>query len=77
MWRGLLVMLLVRVVPPVLWVPLVTAWWMAPRGWFGGGGVVFDYSGRVSSPLLARGWWFAGSPVVVTLVSSCGGGCRW
>ena len=40
-WRGLLVMLLVRVVPPVVWVPLVTAWWMAPCGWFGGGVVVF------------------------------------
>ena len=41
-------MLLVRVVPPVVWVPLVTAWWMAPCGWFGGGGVVVDGSGRVS-----------------------------
>ena len=54
-WRGLLVMLLVRVVQamprlaswarvvlvaPVVWVPLVTAWWMAPCGWFGGEGVV-------------------------------------
>ena len=54
-WRGLLVMLLVRVVQamprvaswprvvlvaPVVWVPLVTAWWMAPFGWFGGEGVV-------------------------------------
>ena len=76
-WRGLLVMLLVRVVPPVVWVPLVTAWWMAPCGWFGGKGVVVDGSGRVSSPPLDRGWWFAGSPVVVVLVSSGGGGCRW
>ena len=76
-WRGLLVMLLVRVVPPVVWVPLVTAWWMAPCGWFGGEGVVVDGSGRVSSPPLAGGWWFAGIPVVVALVSSGGGGCRW
>ena len=76
-WRGLLVMLLVRVVPPVVWVPLVTAWWMAPCGWFGGEGVVVDGSGRVSSPLLAGAWWFAGSPVVVALVSSGDGGCRW
>ena len=76
-WRGLLVMLLVRVVPPVVWVPLVTAWWMAPCGWFGGGGVVVDGSGRVSSPPLAGGWWFAGSPSVVALVPSGGRGCRW
>ena len=76
-WRGLLVMLLVRVVPPVVWVPLVTAWWRAPCGWFGGGGVVVDGSGRVSSPPLAGGWWFAGSPSVVGLVSSGGRGCRW
>ena len=76
-WRGLLVMLLVRVVPLVVWVPLVTAWWMAPCGWFGGGGVVFDGSGRVSSPPLAGGWWFAGSRAVVHLVSSGGRGCRW
>ena len=49
-WRGLLGMLLVRVgqamppvassarvvlVAPVVWVPLVTAWWMAPCGLFG------------------------------------------
>ena len=72
-WRGLLVMLLVRVVPPVVWVPLVTAWWMALFGWFGGGGVVVDGS----SPPLAGGWWFAGSPAVVALVSSGGRGCRW
>ena len=64
-WRGLLVMLLVRAVPPVVWVPLVTAWWMASCGWFGGGGVVVDGS---SLPL-AGGWWFAGSPAVVALVS--------
>ena len=76
-WRGLLVMLLVRVVPPVVWVPLVTAWWMAPCGWFGGEGVVVDGSGRVTSPPLAWDWWFAGSPVVVALVSPGGGGCRW
>ena len=76
-WRGLLVMLLVRVVPSVVWVPLVTAWWMAPCGWFGGGGVVVDGSGRVSSPPLAGGWWLAGSPSVVALVSSGGRGCRW
>ena len=76
-WRGLLVMLLVRVVPPVVWLPLVTAWWMAPCGWFGGEAVVVDGSGRVSSPPLAVGWWFAGSLVVVALVSSGGRGCRW
>ena len=76
-WRGLLVMLLVRVVPPVVWVPLVTAWWMAPCGWFGGEGVVVDGSGRVRSPPLAGAWWFPGSPVVVALVFSGGGGCRW
>ena len=76
-WRGLLVMLLVRVVPPAVWVPLVTAWWMAPCGWFGGGSVVVDGCGCVSPLPLAGGWWFAGSPVVVALVSSCGGGCRW
>ena len=77
-WRELLVMLLVRVVPPLVWVLLVTAWWMAPCGRFGGEGVVVDGSGRVSSPPLGGGWWFAGSPVVVvTLVSSGGGGCQW
>ena len=72
-WRGLLVMLLVRVVPPVVWVPLVSAWWMAPCSWFGVGGVVVDGS----SPPLAGGWWFAGSPAMVALVSSGGRGCRW
>ena len=86
MWVGLLVMLLVRVVRVMPWVaswarvvlvPLVTAWWMAPRGWFGGEGVVVDGSGRVSSPPLAGAWWFVGSPVVVALVSCGGGGCRW
>ena len=91
-WRGLLVMLLVRVVQamprvawwarvvlvaPVVWVPLVTAWWMVPCGWFGGEGVVVDSSGRLSWPPVARPWWFVGSPVVVALVSSGGGGCRW
>ena len=76
-WRGLLVMLLVRVVPAVVWVPLVTAWWMAPCGWYDGGGVVVDGSGRVSSPPLAGDRWFAGSPAVVALVSSGGRGCRW
>ena len=76
-WRGLLVMLLVRVVLPVVWVALVTAWWIAPCGWFGGGGVVVDGSGRVSSPPLAGDGWFAGSPSVVALVSSGGRGCRW
>ena len=76
-WRRLLVMLLLRVVPPLVWVPLVTAWWMPPSGWFGGEGVVVDGSARVSSPPLAGAWWFAGSLVVVALVSSGGGGCRW
>ena len=91
-WCGLLVMLSVRVVQamprvvswvrvvlvaPVVWVPLVTVWWMAPCGCFGGEGVVVDGSGRVSSPPLAGAWWFVGSPVVVALVSSVDGGCRW
>ena len=72
-WPGLLLMLLVRAMPPVVWVLLVTAGWMAPCGWFGGGDVVVDGS----SPPLAEGWWFAGSPAVVALVSSGGRGCRW
>ena len=91
-WCGLLLMLLVRVVqampwvvssvkvvlvPPVVWALLVTAWWIAPCGCFGGEGVVVDGSGRVSSPPLAGAWWFVGSPVVVALVSSGRGGCRW
>ena len=91
-WCGLLVMLLVRLVQamprvvswvrvllvvPVVWVPLVTAWWMAPCGCFGGEGVVVDGSGRVPSPPLAGAWWFIGSPVVAALVSSGGGDCRW
>ena len=91
-WCGLLVMLLVRVVQamtlvvswvrvvlvaPVVWVPLVTAWWMAPCGCFAGKGVVVDGSGRVPSPPLAGAWWFVGSPVVVALVSSGCRGCRW
>ena len=91
-WRGLLVMLLVRVVQaiprvvswvrlvlvaPVVWVPLVTAWWMVPCGCFGGEGVIVDGSGRVPSPPLAGAWSFVGSPVVVALVSSGGGGSRW
>ena len=76
-WRGLLVMLLVRVVLPVVWVPLVTASWMAPCGLFGSEGVVVDGSGRVSSPPLVGDWWFAGSPVLVALVSSGGGSSRW
>ena len=91
-WRGLLVMLLVRVVQamprvaswarvvlvaPVVCVLLMTAWWMAACGWFGGEGVVVDGSERVSSPPLAGAWRFVGSPVVVALVSSGGGGCRW
>ena len=91
-WCGLLVMLSVRVVQamprvvswvrvvlvaPVVCMPVVTAWLIAPCGCFGGEGVVVDGSGRVSSPPLAGAWWFVGSPVVVALVSSCGGGCRW
>ena len=90
-WCGLLVMLLVRVVQvmtrvvswvrvvlvaPVVWVPLMTAWWMAPCGCCGREGVVVDGSGRVLSPPLAGAWWFVGSLVVVALVSSGGGGCR-
>ena len=89
---GFLVMLLVRVVQampgvvswvrvvlvaPAVWVRLVTAWWMAPCGCFGGEGVVVDGSVRVPSPPLAGAWWFVGSPVVVALISSAGGGCRW
>ena len=91
-WCGLLVMLLVRVaqamprvvswsrvvlVAPFVWVPLVTAWWTAPCGCFGGEGVVVDGPWRVSSPPLVRAWWVVGSPVVEALVSSGGGGCRW
>ena len=91
-WCGLLVMLLVRVVQamprvaswarvvlvaPAVWVSLVTAWWMAPRGCFGGEGVVVDGSGCVSLPPPAGAWWFVGSPVVVAFISSAGGGCRW
>ena len=64
-------MLLVRVVPPVVWVPLVTAWWMAPCGCFGGEGVVVDGSGRVSSPP-------SGRRLVVCWFTSCGGfGFLW
>ena len=91
-WSGLLVMLLVRVVQamprvvswvrvvlvaPVVWVPLVTAWWMVPCGCFGGEGVVVDGFGRVPSPPLAGDWRFVGSPVVVALDSSGGGGYWW
>ena len=91
-WCGLLGMLLVRVVQamprvmswvrvvfvaPVVWMPLVTAWWMAPCGCLGGEGVVVDGSGRVPSPPLAGAWWFFGSTVVVALVASGGGGCWW
>ena len=61
----------------VVWVPLVTAWWLAPCGCFSGEGVVVDGSGRVPSPPLAGAWWFVGSPAVVALVPSGGGGCRW
>ena len=67
----------VVLVAPVVWVPLVSAWWMAPCGCLGGEGVVVDGSGRVSSPPLAGAWWFVGSLVVVALASSGGGGCRW
>ena len=91
-WCGPLVIMLVRVVQamprvmlwvrvvlvaPVVWVPLMTAWWMVPCGCFGGEGVVVDASGRVPSPPLAEGWWFVGLPVVVALVASGAGGCRW
>ena len=91
-WCGLLVMLLVKVVQAMprvvswvrvvfvallVWVTLVTAWLMTPCGCFGGEGVVVDGSGRVPSPPLAGAWWFVGSPTVVALVSSGGGGCRW
>ena len=64
-------------VGPVVWVPLVTAWWMAPCGCFGGEGVVVDGSGRVPSRMLAEAWWFVASAFVVALVASGGGGCRW
>ena len=64
-WRGLLVMLLVRVVPPVVWVLLVTAWWMAPCGWFGGRGLLLMCLGvclrllwsGVGGLLVHRLWW--------------------
>ena len=80
-WLGLLVMLLVRVVPPVVWVPLVIAWWMAPCGWFGGEGVVVDGSacvfassgrGLVVCWLTGRGGfgfhWWRRLPVVTLMV---------
>ena len=67
----------VVLVAPVAWVPLVTAWSMAPCGCSGGEGVVVDGSGRVSSPPLDGASWFVGSPVVVVLVSSGVGGCWW
>ena len=78
-WCGPRVMPLVRVVlvALVVWVPLVTAWWMARCGCFGGEGVVVDGSGCVPSPPLAEAWWFVGLPVVVALVASCAGGCQW
>ena len=52
------VMLWVRVVlvAPVVFVPLVTAWWMARCGCFGGEGVVVNGSGRVPPPPLAEAW---------------------
>ena len=68
-WCGLLGMLLVRVVQamprvvswvrlvlvaPVVWVPLVTVWWMAPCGCFGGEGVVVDGPGRKEGPYQDR-----------------------
>ena len=46
----------VVLVAPVVWVPLVTAWWLAPCGCFGGEGVVADGSGCVPSPPLAGAW---------------------
>ena len=75
-WRGLLVMLLLRVVPPAVWVPLVTAWWMAPLVGLVAGVLLLMVPG-VCLRLLWPGWWFAGSPAVVPLVSSGGRGCRW
>ena len=55
----------VVLVVPVVCLPLVTVWWMAPCGCFGGEGVVVDGSRRVStSPLAGVGgflvhrlWW--------------------
>ena len=67
----------VVLVAPVVWVQLVTSWWMAPCGCFGGEGVVVDGSGRVPSPPLADAWWFVGLPLVVALVACGAGGCRW
>ena len=67
----------VVLVAPVVWVPLGIAWWMAPCGRLGGEGVAVDGSGGVPLPPLAGAWWFVGSPAVVALVSSGGGGCRW
>ena len=66
----------VVLVAPVVWVPLGIACWMAPCGRFGGEGVAVDGSGCEPSPPLAGPWWFVGSPAVVALVSSGGGGCR-
>ena len=56
----------VVLVAPVVWVPLVTAWWIAPCGCFGGKGVVVDGSWRVPSPPLAGAW-------VVWWLTGCGG----
>ena len=60
----------VVLVAPVVWVPLVTTWLMAPCGCFGCEGVVVDGSGRVPSPVLAGAWLFVGSPAAVALISS-------
>ena len=67
----------VVLVVQVVWVPPGIAWWMAPCGRFGGEGVAVDCSGRVPSLPLAWAWCFVGSPAVVPLVSSSGGGCWW
>ena len=64
-------------VASVVWVLLLTAWWMAPCGCFAGEGVVVGGALGVPWPPLAGAWWFVGSPAVVALVSSGGGGYRW
>ena len=72
----------VVLVAPVVWVPLVTAWWVVPCGCFGGEGVAVDGSGRVPSPPLAglgglwahRLWWLWFPPVAEVAGGDADGG---